>query len=378
MASIDAARRVRALVTGLAACLAWVAIAGTATGAALPVGARSASTGEADPHATRPRAAAAGASLPADPGAAPAEALATEPLRLVLNLPAYRIDVYEFGELTRSYPVAIGMPRYRTPRGTYRITSIEWNPWWHPPASPWARGEKPVPPGPRNPMGRAKLYFRELYYIHGTPEVSSIGTPASHGCVRMLNEDVVELARLVHRYASPDLTAEEVAALGAAPGPTRRIRLRRPVPLEIRYDVVEAHGGMLQVHHDVYRLASRAGIRERVMQVLRAAGHDASTLDRAGLEEVMRGAERGSLSIPIAWLVSGGGAAGFPAERAAGVRADGAGARRGAGDGLLGVPVDERAPGAPEPRAGGAPDASGERLHGVPAEPPDGGVPPEG
>ena len=231
-----------------------------------------------------------------DPAGAPA-------LRLVLNLPAYRIDVYEFGELTRSYPVAIGLPRYRTPRGTYRLSSAEWNPWWHPPDSPWARGQAPSPPGPRNPMGQVKLYFRDLYYIHGTPEVNSIGSAASHGCVRMLNDDVVELARLVHRYASPELSPLELDAIASPAGRTRRVPFRQPVVLEIRYDLVESRDGILHVHRDIYDLGSQRAVREQVMQVLRGEGHESGLVDMAGLEDLLRGARRGSVSMPIAWLV---------------------------------------------------------------------------
>jgi len=240
--------------------------------------------------------------------AAPADAAgfasdSEPPLRLVLNLPAYRIDVYEFGERTRSYGVAIGMAGYRTPRGTFRLSIAEWNPWWHPPDSPWARGEAPMPPGPRNPMGRVKLYFRDLYYIHGTPEVSSIGTAASHGCVRMSNADVVELARLVHQYASPELSTSELDEIIAA-GRTHRVQLRQPVQLEIRYDLVESRDGMLHVHRDIYGLGSPAAVREQVMQVLRGEGHEPGRVDLAGLEELLRGARRGSVSMPIAWLVA--------------------------------------------------------------------------
>lgn len=231
---------------------------------------------------------------------------ATVPLRLVLNLPAYRIDVFEYGQVTRSYPVAVGQPGHRTPRGVFRISSVEWNPWWHPPNSPWARGERPTPPGPGNPMGRVKLYFQDLYYIHGTPAEGSLRTPASHGCVRMLDRDVVELARLVHRYASPQVSDAEIDALLASYRNTRRIRLARPVPLEIRYDLVETRDGVLHAYRDIYHLRSPSDLREQVMQVLSRQGHSPAALDRGAIEELLQGARRGSVSIPVAWLVTQG------------------------------------------------------------------------
>src|SRR5690606_29435986 len=103
----------------------------------------------------------ASASVGRGTGAADTEAAGSEAaaaLRLVLNTAAFRLHVYENGERIRSYRVAVGKPGHRTPRGAYHISRVIWNPWWHPPNRPWARGKRPVPPGPRNPMGRVKLY----------------------------------------------------------------------------------------------------------------------------------------------------------------------------------------------------------------------------
>jgi hypothetical protein len=62
-------------------------------------------------------------------------------------------------------------------------------------------------------MGRVKLHFAPLLYIHGTPEAEALGDPASRGCVRMRNSDVIELTRLVHQYASPRVTDGTAGAL---------------------------------------------------------------------------------------------------------------------------------------------------------------------
>jgi len=78
------------------------------------------------------------------------------PLQLVLNIRANRLDVYEAGERTRMYEVSVGKRPYHTPPGRYRIPSVLWNPWWHPPDSKRAEGWKPAPPGPNNPMELAR------------------------------------------------------------------------------------------------------------------------------------------------------------------------------------------------------------------------------
>src|SRR5262245_3053184 len=63
----------------------------------------------------------------------------TEQLSLKINLPATRLDLYSNGNYIRSYPVAIGMPKYPTPIRNYNISYIIWNPWWIPPDSEWAQ-----------------------------------------------------------------------------------------------------------------------------------------------------------------------------------------------------------------------------------------------
>lgn len=132
----------------------------------------------------------------------PLSAQETPRLRVDLNIPTLRVAVYEGDRLVRSYPVAVGQVGHETPEGTFTISRADWNPSWHPPAREWAKDARVTPPGPNNPMGRVKLFFAPLYYIHGTPDRESLGTRASHGCVRMLNEDAVALGTLLHDRAT--------------------------------------------------------------------------------------------------------------------------------------------------------------------------------
>ena len=85
-----------------------------------------------------------------------------------------------------SFPVAVGMPAYPTPLGSFSIRTMTRNPWWYPPNSPWAEGAKPVPPGPGNPLGTRWMGLTAPGVgIHGTYNSGSIGSAASHGCIRM-------------------------------------------------------------------------------------------------------------------------------------------------------------------------------------------------
>ena len=75
-----------------------------------------------------------------------------------------------------------------------------WNPSWHPPDSEWARDERPAAPGWGNPMGRVKMHLFDIYYIHGTPAVESLGEAASKGCLRMDPEEIAGLAKWVMEH----------------------------------------------------------------------------------------------------------------------------------------------------------------------------------
>src|SRR5688500_18911457 len=112
-----------------------------------------------------------------------------------------RMLVVQRGDSTlRTFAVAVGKDGYPTPVGDFRIKKIIWNPSWRPPAgADWARGKTAKGPGePGNPMKVVKIFFREPdYYIHGTDDVESLGTAASHGCLRMDPTEVAALAKII-------------------------------------------------------------------------------------------------------------------------------------------------------------------------------------
>jgi L,D-transpeptidase ErfK/SrfK len=140
---------------------------------------------------------AAAASWPRSPAAAAAvEVSSANGVRLRVSLSLKRLVVEDGGQVVREFGVAIGKPSHPTPRGQFTIRKMIWNPAWVPPKNrAWARGKRPRNPGdPGNPMQTVKIFFREpYYYIHGTNDPKSIGTAASHGCLRMDPIDAAEL-----------------------------------------------------------------------------------------------------------------------------------------------------------------------------------------
>lgn len=206
-------------------------------------------------------------------------------LWLDLNIPALELVVYEGQRAARRFPVAVGQPGHETPTGDFFLTHAEWNPWWRPPEREWAKDEKVTPPGPENPMGKVKIFFTPLYYLHGTPEHGSIGTPASHGCVRLRNTDAVALAQLLRARAGGSLPADKLAQVRRAYRPTAVDRFRRPVPLRIRYDVAEVRDGILVLYPDLYGWGRVH--TEAIYQALLAAGYDVRGLPRATVQAAL-------------------------------------------------------------------------------------------
>jgi lipoprotein-anchoring transpeptidase ErfK/SrfK len=105
---------------------------------------------------------------------------------IVIHRALNRLYLYNGARFLRLFQVATGQSAYPTPLGRFSI-AVKWkNPWWYPPASPWAKGAQPIPPGPGNPLGTRWMGLTAPGVgIHGTPDASSIGYSVSHGCIRM-------------------------------------------------------------------------------------------------------------------------------------------------------------------------------------------------
>ncbi len=123
------------------------------------------------------------------------EVASAYPSYLTLDRGSYTLRLWEDLKLARTYTVAVGQEGLETPEGLYSIQEKEENPTWHVPESSWAGSlaGQDIPPGPSNPIKARWLGIFEGAGIHGTEETYSLGTAASHGCVRMAIPDVEEL-----------------------------------------------------------------------------------------------------------------------------------------------------------------------------------------
>lgn len=117
------------------------------------------------------------------------------PSYLTLDRGSFTLRLWQDLELTKTYTVAVGQEGLETPEGLYEIQAKEENPIWHVPESDWAGdlAGQTIPPGPSNPIKARWMAIYEGAGIHGTEETASLGSAASHGCVRMSIPDVEDL-----------------------------------------------------------------------------------------------------------------------------------------------------------------------------------------
>jgi hypothetical protein len=117
------------------------------------------------------------------------------PSYLTLDRSSFTLRLWKHLKRAKTYTVAVGQEGLETPAGLYHIEEKQVNPSWHVPNSAWAGdlAGQVIPPGPEDPIKARWLGIFEGAGIHGTEEIESLGTAASHGCVRMSIPDVEEL-----------------------------------------------------------------------------------------------------------------------------------------------------------------------------------------
>jgi lipoprotein-anchoring transpeptidase ErfK/SrfK len=117
------------------------------------------------------------------------------PSIVIVDRGSFRLTLYKGLKVAKTYGIAVGQVGLETPAGLYKIENMAVNPSWHVPNSAWAGdlAGKVIPPGPDNPIQARWMGIYAGAGIHGTTEDGSIGTAASHGCIRMHIPDVIDL-----------------------------------------------------------------------------------------------------------------------------------------------------------------------------------------
>ncbi len=173
-------------------------------------------------------------------------------VHIVINIPATTLTLYENGVPQMRAKVAVGTGIYPTPEDKMYISNVEWNPWWIPPPSDWAKDDVKTPPGPGNPLGIVKLPMQKAVLLHGTNTRSSVGRAASHGCMRMYNEDATALAWYLQSHFSDKNDPELLKKYRKHRRTSFYVRLNRRIPVDIIYDPIDVVNGELVIFPDYY------------------------------------------------------------------------------------------------------------------------------
>ena len=231
-------------------------------------------------------------------------------IKLTLNVPSFRLTLWQNGREVRSWNIGVGMKDYPIYIGEREAHEVIWNPSWIPPSSDWVRGHKGVRVGevikasdPRNPLGKVKIPLGDGYLIHQAKGVGDLGNLVSHGCVRMLRADLYELAEKIVAARSLPVTRKQIANAKASKK-TLRAALDEPLQFDINYDTLVVEGGVLYIYPDVYD--RRTNTPARLRDELRTSGVDVSNLDDADLEKMLAAVTRRTkFVVPVSSIEQG-------------------------------------------------------------------------
>jgi len=179
--------------------------------------------------------------------------------RVVVNIPAFRMDVFKEGSLVKSYKIGIGYPDFPLPTGLRKAQTIIFNPTWTPPDEPWVAkmrnvsvGEKVAAGSKLNPLGPIKIPIGLPSLIHGGKSPAKLGTFASHGCVGLTSAQVLDFSKLLAQVAGSEISDAAIKSYFADKTKTRVVKLDRVVPVELRYETIVVEDGKLHIYRDVY------------------------------------------------------------------------------------------------------------------------------
>jgi len=213
-------------------------------------------------------------------------------VRITLNVPSFRLTLWQNGKEVKSYYVGVGLKAHPIYIGDREATELIWNPAWIPPSSDWVNDIKGVSPGeiikasdPRNPLGKMKIPLGDRYLIHQAAKITDVGNLVSHGCVRMPRPDLYDLAEKIIAARSLKVSRKRIEAAKRS-SRTLVVRIPEAVPVDINYDTLVVEEGVLHIYPDVYDRGMNRPARLRAE--LQADNVDPANLSAATIKQMLR------------------------------------------------------------------------------------------
>jgi len=212
--------------------------------------------------------------------------------RVVVNAPAYRMDIFQEGKLVKSYKIGIGYPEFPLPSGMRKADTIIFNPTWTPPDEPWVKGKveagKTVEAGSKdNPLGPIKIPIGLPSLIHGGKSPARLGGFASHGCVGLTSPQVQDFALELAKVSNLSLTALDVKNYEKQKTETKNVKLTKAIPVELRYETILVENGKLKIFRDVYERGTNT--EENLRKVLQVYGVSLDELPAPERDKILAG-----------------------------------------------------------------------------------------
>lgn len=205
--------------------------------------------------------------------------------RVVVNIPAYRMDLFQDGSLVKTYKVGIGYPEFPLPQGMRTADTVIFNPTWTVPDESWADEMKNVKVGEtveagdkNNPLGWIKIPIGLPSLIHGGKAPAKIGKFASHGCVGLTNPQIKDFAMRLAQVSETEIPADQVESYLKEKTRTREVKLKETIPVELRYETIVIEDGKLHIYKDVYE--QNTNTEENLRNVLQAHGLSFESLSK--------------------------------------------------------------------------------------------------
>jgi len=212
-------------------------------------------------------------------------------LKITVNVPAFQMTLWQNGKEVKTYPIGVGLKDYPIYVGLRRASAVIWNPAWIPPDSDWVHASKKVkagevilPTDSRNPLGKMKIPLGDGYLIHQAKGAGDLGNLVSHGCVRVMQADLYDLADKIVAARELDITKEQVAEARRTKE-TLVAELEPVIHVEITYDTMVVEAGKLRIYPDIYE--RKTNTVENLRAEFKSNGVDQTDLDDATLEKML-------------------------------------------------------------------------------------------
>lgn len=239
------------------------------------------------------------------------ETIAESGYWIEVQIPQRKLILAKGSQVVKSFPIAVGDPKFPSPIGMRMIDKIIWNPWWVPPKeSSWVSNPTPIAPrSSDNPLGEIKIPLGDSYLIHGTKAAESIGNWASHGCFRMLFEDLFSLVQILSNEYAKESALTSMERANTDETTEFAVALTRTIPVSIVYEPIMINDGYVSISPDFYgifagpptpgRSQKTAGLQNLLIEMMRPYLKDGATPNNHKIKNVLRTFRGKTIEVPI-------------------------------------------------------------------------------